>query len=168
MNFTLRPATLRDVGWLFGVRRATMRGYVEEAYGVWDDRAQRERFERSNELDNIRIILLDQRSVGLLHVERNLHDVFLANIQIEPEFQNRGLGTAVIRSILAEGQKANVPVRLQVLKVNHAARRLYERLGFSITDENDSHTRMIWRPSGHSETGEQAARREPPDQGSSP
>jgi ribosomal protein S18 acetylase RimI-like enzyme len=146
MTFALRPATPADADWLFQLRRATMRTYVEETFGVWDDRSQRNRFRQRRELADIQIIMVGEQPAGLLHVERGPAGVFLANIQIEPQFQNRSLGTAVIRSILAEGRRAGTPVRLQVLKVNRAARRLYERLGFVVRDETGTHVRMIWLP----------------------
>jgi len=146
MKFTLHPARPADAAWLYSVRRATMRGYVEDMFGHWDDDAQRARFHVPAELANMQIIRVDGRSAGLLHVERGLEDIFLANIQIEPRFQNLGLGSAVIRSLLAEGRQQRRPVRLQVLKTNPAARALYDRLGFVQSGETPEHVLMIWRP----------------------
>ncbi len=146
MTFTFRPARDTDAEWLFTLRRATMRDYVEQMFGPWDDDTQRRRFQQAGELNNIRIIVVGRREVGLLHVERERFAVFLANIHILPEYQNRGLGTTVIRSVQAGGQAAELPVRLQVLKVNRKARRLYERLGFVLRGETDTHFRMIWQP----------------------
>ena len=146
MNFTLRPATADDSEWLYAVRQATMRTYVEEMFGFWDEAAQRERFLIPSELANMQIITVDQRPTGLLHVERSAAGIFLANIQIQPQFQNRGLGTAVVRTLLAEGQARGKPVWLQVLKVNPAAGALYARLGFVVRDQSPEHTHMIWRP----------------------
>jgi ribosomal protein S18 acetylase RimI-like enzyme len=146
VTFTLRPATPQDADWLFAIRRETMRGYVEAAFGYWDDAAQRDRFDESDELNNMQVIVADGRDVGLLEVERGPRDIFLANIQIGFPGQNRGVGTAVIRALMAEAREARKPLRLQVLKVNRAARRLYDRLGFVVADDNGSHTRMIWTP----------------------
>jgi ribosomal protein S18 acetylase RimI-like enzyme len=144
--FILRPATVADVEWLCAVRRTTMRQYVEDTFGAWDDDAQCERFRQADERANIRIIMVERLDAGLLHVVHEVNSVFLANIQLLPAFQNRGVGAAVVRQVMAEGQAVQHPVRLQVLKVNRDARRLYERLGFVRTDETDWHTRMIWRP----------------------
>ena len=146
MNFTLRAVTVDDSDWLYAVRETTMRAYVEEMFGFWDEAAQRERFLIPADLANMRIIVVRQQAAGLLHVERRPEEIFLANIQIQPAQQNRGLGTAVIRALLAEGQERGTPVRLQVLNVNHSARALYHRLGFVVRDESDGHTHMIWRP----------------------
>ena len=75
-----------------------------------------------------RLCSLDGRDVGVLCLEREEGGLFLANIEILPPFQNRGIGTRIIEDILASARRDCLPVRLQVLKVN-PARRLYERLG---------------------------------------
>jgi len=148
MRFTLRPATTDDRDWLFALRHATMRPYVEETWHAWDDAVQRTRFEAALalELTDLQIIVTGGRDAGLLHVQHDADGVFLANIQVHPDFQNRGLGTAVIRALLGDAQARREPVRLQVLKVNRAACRLYQRLGFAVTGETEHHVLLMWRP----------------------
>ena len=146
MRFTLRPATADDRDGLFALRCATMRPYVEQTWHTWDDADQRTRFETALALADMQVIVVGERDAGLLHVERDADGIFLANIQIHPDFQNRGLGTAVIRTLLDEAWARGEPVRLQVLKVNHAACRLYQRLGFTVTGETAHHVRLVWRP----------------------
>ena len=65
----------------------------------------------------------------------------MRTIEILPEYQNRGVGSAVIRDVLAQAQAEGLPVGLQVLKVN-PARRLYERLGFNVVGETATHYLM--------------------------
>lgn len=146
MTFTLRPATRADADWLYVLRRATMQAYVEAAFGHWDEAAQRGRFHAGHELANMEIIEVGDRAIGLLHVERAPHEIFLANIHIEPRSQRRGLGTAVIHALLDEARRTRRPVRLQVLKTNPSARALYERLGFTFLEPGEAHDRLIWQP----------------------
>jgi len=47
-------------------------------------------------------------------------------------------GAALISTIIAEADARNLLVRLRVLKIN-PARRPYERLGFVVTDEAETH-----------------------------
>ena len=148
MRYTLRPATADDRDGLFALRCATMRPYVEQTWHAWDATAQRALFEAALALTDMQVIVAGGGDAGLLHVERDADGIFLANIQIHPDFQNRGLGTAVIRTLLDEARTRGEPVRLQVLKVNHAACRLYQRLGFAITGETAHHVRLVWRPEG--------------------
>lgn len=147
MEFTLRPASPEDYPWLWSLKRETMRPYVEQMWGGWDEIAQESFFHRNFEPSNIRVIVAEGRDVGLLHVERENEGLFLANIQILPAFQNRGVGSAVVRRAIDEAHAAGLPLRLQVLKSNHPARRLYERLGFELTQESGSHFHLRIRPS---------------------
>ena len=142
MHPTLREVTEADYAWLYALKRETMRPYVEAMWGAWEDEFQEDFFRKNFSPETMRAIVVDRRDAGLLHVERGPEDIFLANIQLFPECQNRGIGTAVVRQLLAEARTRGVPVRLQVLKTNPGARRLYERLGFTVFDENLSHWQM--------------------------
>ncbi len=138
-SFTLRPATAADYAWLWALKRDTMRPYVEQTWGSWDDAAQEDFFRRSFRPTIIQVIVADGHDAGLLHVERESRELFLANIQIAPAYQNLGLGSAVVRTVLESARALRLPVRLQVLRVNTAARRLYERLGFTLATETPTH-----------------------------
>lgn len=123
-----------------------MRVHVESTWGSWDDLAQEAFFRRSFSPDTVQVVIADGQSAGLLHVEPKPAEIFLANIQIHPAFQRRGLGTAVIRTVMESGRLLGLPVRLQVLTVNTAARDLYLRLGFAIAGETATHVVMRWHP----------------------
>jgi ribosomal protein S18 acetylase RimI-like enzyme len=68
---------------------------------------------------------------------------------VHPDYQNQGIGSRVIKSLLVEAEQQGVPVSLKVLKVNEAARRLYERFGFSIEEEAEDYY-LMRRPSDNS------------------
>jgi len=50
-------------------------------------------------------------------------------------FQRQGIGSRVIRAVIDEATRERKAVTLSVVKIN-PARRLYERLGFSVTHED--------------------------------
>lgn len=58
-----------------------------------------------------------------------------------PAYQRRGIGAAILRDVIAEARAGGHAVALRVLKVN-PARRLYERLGFAVVGESDTHYLM--------------------------
>ena len=64
------------------------------------------------------------------------HSTHLAIDQLflRPETQGRGIGTALVQSVLARAEAKKLPVRLWVLRIN-PARALYERLGFVVFEE---------------------------------
>jgi ribosomal protein S18 acetylase RimI-like enzyme len=123
-----------------------MRPYVELTWGTWDDALQEEFFRKNFSSETVQIISVDGRDAGLLNVEREPDGIFLANLQIHPSFQNRGLGSAVLRELLESASVLHAPVRLQVLRVNAAACRLYARFGFSVYSETPTHRLMRWQP----------------------
>lgn len=140
MRYSLRPATDNDYEFMYTVLKRTMRDYVEVIWG-WDERVQRRIHEiRWNPADN-QIIVVDGQDVGRLSVDTYDDHVHLNNIQILPEFQGQGLGTAIIQDILRNA--GSKPVRLRVLRGN-PAKRLYERLDFKVIRESEERFWMEW------------------------
>jgi ribosomal protein S18 acetylase RimI-like enzyme len=144
--FTLRAITEADYQWLWELKRLTMRSYVELTWGSWDDAAQERFFRQNFNSKTVQIITVAGRDAGLLNVEREPDELFLANIQIHPAFQHRGLGSAVVRMLTDSADALRLPVRLQVLKINTRARDLYLRLGFSTYAETLTHFLMRHPP----------------------
>jgi ribosomal protein S18 acetylase RimI-like enzyme len=146
LAYTLRPASAADYQWLWELKRLTMRPYVELTWGHWDDPLQEEFFRKNFSSETIQIISMEGQDAGLLNVEREPDEIFLANLQILPAFQNRGLGSAVLRELLESAAVLGQPVRLQVLRVNAGAARLYARFGFQTYHESLTHRSMRWQP----------------------
>lgn len=66
----------------------------------------------------------------------------ITGIYILKEFQNLGYGTIAIRRIIELASEKGLFVKLSVFKVNQKAIRLYERLGFELESETNTHFRM--------------------------
>jgi ribosomal protein S18 acetylase RimI-like enzyme len=79
-------------------------------------------------------------------VEDSGDELFLADIEIDPDRQGEGIGSAIVRSLQEEARAAGKPLALQVLHVNTRARALYERLGFREVWRDDIRARLRWRP----------------------
>jgi ribosomal protein S18 acetylase RimI-like enzyme len=144
IEVNLRAASSADKEFLWWLHRATMREYVDQTWG-WDDNWQRSRFERNFDPSSIQIIESKQHPIGFLLVQNRTNETFLAAIEIAPEFQNRGIGSQLIAQLISNSDRAHLPVRLSVLKVN-PARRLYERLGFRRVEETETHYIMACLP----------------------
>lgn len=75
-------------------------------------------------------IFADGRKAGYYHFYKNEEEAYeLDDLYIFPEFQNKGIGSAVIRKCCTE---VNAPVMLYVFIKNQRAVSLYQRLGFEI------------------------------------
>ena len=142
---TLRPATEADAEFVFAVLRAGLRPHVVATWGAWDEAWQHRRFLESFVPAMHQIVEESGRAVGCLAVEERSDQVFLARIFLLPEAQGRGIGTGLIRTLCASAHRRRLPVELSILKVN-PARRLYERLGFTVVGETETHFRMSSPP----------------------
>jgi ribosomal protein S18 acetylase RimI-like enzyme len=139
--FELRPARDGDREWLYALHCAAMRDVVERTWG-WDEAWQRAHFDSRFAPAGISVITEAARDVGALSLQARPSELYVAALEIAPEMQGRGLGTAVMRWVLAEAASRGVPATLQVLQANAGARRLYERLGFQVTGQVERHLRM--------------------------
>lgn len=142
MEYTLRQARDDDFEFLFHLRVAALGPYVAQIWG-WNEDEQRQRFARHFDTTRYQIVLRE-KDIGAIEAEQRDHEIYLSNIELLPEYQRKGIGTALIGEMLAEADRKNLPVALQVFKIN-PARHLYERLGFEITGENTTHFQM-YRP----------------------
>ena len=136
-----RKAGTTDSEFVFAVKKAAFREYVEQIWG-WDDTYQRELHNRRFASQDIRIIQFHATDVGFLST-RNTPDTFKADqLYILPEHQEKGIGAACMKRIINDANLEQKPVTLQVLKINTRATVFYQRLGFIIVDENSTHFQM--------------------------
>jgi ribosomal protein S18 acetylase RimI-like enzyme len=136
----LREPTPADRAFLWEVHRTALRDAVEATWG-WDEAFQARYFaERFATRDRF-VVCIDGVAAGVLHFIVRADHVFLSTVALLPQHQGRGVGTELVKMVLEEGQRRNLPVRLQVLKANRA-RRLYERLGFEPCGESETHVHM--------------------------
>lgn len=152
--YTLRPATEQDYDFLYELNKVALRDYIEPIWG-WHEEWQQEYFRRKFEPQRRRIIQVDGRDAGVLVVEWREDEIYLGLIELLPEFQRRGIGTAVVADLLARARARRLPLALHVLKTNALARRLYERMGFEIVKEEEVRYRMRYAP----ETAHESDRR---------
>jgi len=144
----LRLPDAGDLEFLWRLHRETMKDYVDQTWG-WNETWQREYFDRH--FDSIldpglaQIIQIGGQPIGFISVRRTGNEIFLGAIEIATEFQNRGIGSGLIKRLLAESDRQRIPVRLSVLKVN-PAQKLYQRLGFERIEETATHFVMQRRP----------------------
>jgi ribosomal protein S18 acetylase RimI-like enzyme len=87
------------------------------------------------------LILRDEQPVGHIIVQRSPQALRLVDIALLAEHRGCGIGGQLLDELIAEARRGAVHVELQVMKTNRAA-RLYERLGFVRTGEDDMYYQM--------------------------
>jgi ribosomal protein S18 acetylase RimI-like enzyme len=144
-DLRVRPALSSDREFLFEVRRAALRAYVDQTSG-WDDAEQR--VTAGKEFAELPFAVVEERGrpVGYVCVIHESEWDFIEEIALLPEAQGRGIGTQLLEDILrAAQQRRGVPVRLSVF-VNNPAQALYARLGFEVVRIEDPRMLMQWTP----------------------
>ena len=141
-SYSFRQATMDDYEFLYTLHVQALRPYVEKLWG-WEETWQREYFERKFDPKNRQIIQIEGQDAGVLVIQLCEGQTYIALIEILPEFHGRGVGTAIIKDLCNQAHKRNDVVTLHVLRSNVPARRLYERLGFEVTREEEYRIKMI-------------------------
>jgi ribosomal protein S18 acetylase RimI-like enzyme len=140
-EIALRECREEDRPFTWQVHRQALREYVAAIWG-WDEEVQHEKFVMRFTPAGHQIVVFDGIDVGLLQVVDEVSQIVVGKIELLSEFQRRGIGSVLMGRILDEARARQVPVRLQVLRTNAPARRLYERLGFLMSGETETHFQM--------------------------
>ncbi|HEY4220438.1 MAG TPA: GNAT family N-acetyltransferase, partial [Myxococcota bacterium] len=135
-----RPSTAADRAALFALHRAALREQVELAYGPWDDLDQRVRFDKAFVVGDASVYADDDgRVFASLRVEVRERELYIVQIVVHPDAQGTGVGTAIVRGVMAQARTAERDVTLRVLRGNERALALYQRLGFHVDGDNPTH-----------------------------
>jgi GNAT superfamily N-acetyltransferase len=130
----LRPAHAGDFAFARQLYYETMRWIVERRSG-WDQAREDASFAKQFKLDEVEIILVEGREGGWLQTQNDSGAITLGQLYITPALQRRGIGTEILKRVIARAKGRGKSVLLSVVKIN-PARRLYERHGFRVTHED--------------------------------
>lgn len=92
-----------------------------------------------------RIITLDDTDIGQLILDRRDDYMLIVDFVITPDFQGKGIGSDILKSLINEAHGGKVPIRLHVEK-NNPALHLYLRHGFKVEGEQGHHHKLTWSP----------------------
>ena len=90
------------------------------------------------------IIECDGIPVGRFFVDPRRDEIRIMDIALVSEARNLGIGTQLIRGVLATGARSGRRVTIHVEAYNQAL-RLYERMGFRRIDTNGVYYLLEWR-----------------------
>ena len=78
-----------------------------------------------------RAALLDGKLAGYAGMRTVLDEGYISNVAVAPECRRQGIGEALVRALIQEGEERKLSfLTLEVRVGNAPARRLYARLGF--------------------------------------
>ncbi|WSQ35957.1 GNAT family N-acetyltransferase [Streptomyces sp. NBC_01224] len=142
--WSLRPAEPEDVEVMAELRATVMRPDLERL-GRYDEHRVRQRLRDVYAPEHTSVVVADGEFAGCVTLRPVEHGLWLENFYLSPTLQGRGIGTAVLRSLLARADEEGVTVRLDVLQ-GSAARALYERHGFTEERQDPIDVFMVRTP----------------------
>lgn len=153
-GITLRPATPADYDFMrrlyHSTRQEEMRHFPfdDAQKRVFLDQqfaAQFEHYQLHYPTCERQIIEREGEPIGRLWIDEWRDQIRLVDVALMPEHRRGGIGTSLVRAVLARGQAAGKPVTIHVEAFNPAL-HLYQRLGFEKVDTNGVYYLMRWSP----------------------
>jgi len=146
-SVALRPATPADSEFCYQLHKAAMGSYITAIWG-WDEQVQRGFHTRAFSPGRWQIITADGADAGMLAVEYRPGEIYLARIELHPDYQGHGIGTRLVSELLDEARQKGQDLVLDVLTVNHHAQALYQRLGMTeVARHGDNNIKITMRSS---------------------
>ena len=154
LQTSLRPVQPEDEALLFEIYAGTRT--EEMALLDWSDaekeaflrmqfNAQHQHYQKAFPDARFDIILSGDRPIGRLYVHRRPDELHIVDIALLPGHRNQGVGSSLLKELLAEAQEAGNPVRIHVER-NNPALHLYKRLGFTRIADAGIYLLMEWSP----------------------
>jgi len=149
MDYRLIPATQKDQEWLEQLRRATTQELFVATWGGWDEARHLRHTAECWERGGINLIEVDGVLAGMIQLFAHPDVIEVGEIQVQPAYQGRGLGTCVLLDMIARAQAQRKKVSLSTGLKNRRAFELYQRLGFRCVAQSDTHYHMECEPGQH-------------------
>lgn len=142
-DFSLRPADADDFAF---ARRLYMHSMIPllTALDAWDEDALEAAFRSYFIPQEVTVVTQDDTDAGWFQVSRTEQDLCLDQLYLIEAAQGQGIGTALIRGVIAEAKEQGRNVSLSLIKGNPVI-SLYRRLGFRQTSEGQTkiHMRLV-------------------------
>ncbi|TDC10017.1 GNAT family N-acetyltransferase [Streptomyces sp. 8K308] len=143
-DWELRPASAADVEAVAELRAVVMRPDLERV-GRYDERRVRQRLRDGFTPAHTWVIEVGGAFAGCVALRPAEDAHWLEHFYLDPRWQGAGIGTAVLGELLERCDRDGDLVRLNVLQ-GSPARRLYERLGFTLETEDPVDVFMVREP----------------------
>ncbi len=110
----------------------------KEAFVHFQYQAREQSFRLNYPTASDQVVLVNEQPAGRLLTWRTSGEVGLLDITLLPEYRQQGIGSTLIATLWAEGER----VWLHVAADNPRAIRLYQRLGFRLCEEKGLYLKL--------------------------
>lgn len=142
----LIPADETHKGFSYHVKKAAEGEYITHMFD-WDEDVQRDFHAKAWQQQKPDIITYDGKPIGTIATIESEDCIEIGQFFILPDYQNRGIGTHLLKSILNEADGLGKNVKLCFLK-NNPVMSLYIRNGFRVIDTTEIMYYMERKPGG--------------------
>jgi GNAT superfamily N-acetyltransferase len=143
-DWELRPAEDADVEQIAELRAVTMRPDLERL-GRFDPDRVRQRLRNGFAAEHTWVIEIEGEFAGCIALRPDVDAHWLEHFYIDPRWQGKGIGSAVLGKLLERCDREHLVVRVDVLRGSRA-RWLYERHGFTAVTESPVDIFMLRAP----------------------
>lgn len=152
MSLSVRPVTVGDQELLLALYASTRAQELaqvpwsveqKQAFIQMQFTAQSQHYAQTFPQSVHQILLWAGEAVGRLWVDRRPEGIHVLDLILLPAMRGRGVGTAVLQGLQAEGAATGRPISGYVESWSPAA-RLLERLGFKRGSTEGLHVRFKW------------------------
>jgi ribosomal protein S18 acetylase RimI-like enzyme len=150
----LRPVRQDDENFLFEVYASTraeemsLTGWdkaQQRAFLLLQFAAQQQHYQSRFAEGDHRIIVKDGQPVGRIYIARTDREIRILDIALLPHYRNSGIGTILLKDIMADAESSRRMIRIYVESFNRSL-KLFQRLGFSSVETSGLHQLMEWHP----------------------
>ena len=142
MEYLTRQASEADKEWTWSLFKSLLKDSINRQWG-WDEAYQLKSFDENLPIREFFVITLDTQDVGTYSFVEEIDHIHLKMILVDPMFQNKGVGTAVISKLKEIAAKKSLPIRLGVIKANPVV-EFYTGQGFSVLDASGDIVQLQW------------------------
>jgi len=137
MTLELLQAQDDDRTYLLELRKLTMVEHLENAGLFLSD--EQHIFRINDGFEHSSIICSSDTKIGSIKHRQFDNKIEIMQIQVHPDFQGKGFGKTILQQVINRHDSKTIV--LSVLKSN-PAQKLYERLGFIVTGEDEYEFKM--------------------------
>jgi len=146
----LIPADETHREFSYQVKKAAEGEYITLMFG-WDEDVQRDFHARAWRQQKPDIIAYDGKPIGTIATIESEDCIELGQFFILPDYQNKGIGTYLLKSIIDKADQSGRNVTLKFLK-NNPVESLYVRHGFRLVHTSEVAHHMEREMGGGSRT----------------
>jgi GNAT superfamily N-acetyltransferase len=137
MLLATRLAQPEDRDAIWALYQTAMRSHIEAIWG-WDEQWQIADFDQAFSAAASYVVEVGGEFAGYFQLDLSAEAIYLRLLVLKPGFQSQGLGARLLADIVHMSQQSRRRLSLRVFRVNGAARRFYEREGWTVESEDDA------------------------------